>query len=193
MDRDAGHRRHGRGRSGFTLVELLIVIVLLAIAAGLALPMLGDSKQLQLREAARLLAADIEFARNESIAHGGDTRLMKFDTNNNLYWIAPASTPDTPITDVVRQEPFLVAFGAGRASSLSLVTIQSISLGGDDELGFDAYGSPDQSTTARVTLAAGAATLIVRVAPGSGEVTIVQPITATPTPIPETPMPAVPL
>ena len=171
MDPSDKHRPCARSRWGFTLVELLILIVLLAIVAGLALPMLGDSKQLPLREAARLLAADIEFAQNESIAHGSDTRLIKFDTANEQYWIAPSSTPDTPITDAVRQEPFLVAYGTGRASSLNLVTIQSVSLGGDDELRFNAYGSPDQSTTASVTLAAGAATITVQVAPGSGEVT----------------------
>jgi len=167
-----GQHNDNRWRPGFTLVELLIVIVLLGIVGGLALPMLGDSKQLQLREAARLLAADIEFTQNESIAHGDDPRMIKFDTANNQYWIAPASAPDTPITDIVLQEPYLVSLGSGRAAGVGLVTIQSIDLSGDDELRFDAYGSPDQTGPATITLSAGTSTLTIQVAPGSGEVTI---------------------
>ena len=156
----------------FTLIELLMVMVLIGIAFGLALPMMGDSKELRLRAAARMLAADIEFAQNESIAHGDDSRLIKFDTTEHEYWIATVSDPDTPITDLVRKEPFLVSFGTGRASGTSGVTIQSISLGGDDELRFNAYGVPDQTTDASVTLACGPATMTIQVAAGSGEVSI---------------------
>ena len=39
-------------------------------------------------------------------------------------------------------------------------------------LRFDAFGSPDQTDTASVTLSAGTATITVEVAPGSGEVSI---------------------
>jgi len=149
-----------------------MVIVVIAIAFGLTLPLMGDSKELRLQAAARLLAGDLEFTQNESITHGDDPRLIKFDTDNNQYWIAAASDVDTPITDPVRKEPLLVSFGTGRASGSSGVTIQSISLGGDDELRFNAYGAPDQAAAATVTLACGPATMTVQVAPGTGEVTI---------------------
>jgi len=168
------HTRRPRDgwKRAFTLIELLIVLVLLSIAFGLVLPMIGDSKELRLREAARMLAADLEFAQNESISHGDDPRLIKFDTTDHEYWIAAASDPDTPITDSVRKEPFLVSFGTGRAAGTAGVTIQSISLDGDDELRFNAYGAPDQTTDATVTLACGPATMTVQVAAGSGEVTV---------------------
>lgn len=156
----------------FTLIELLMVMVVIGIAFGLALPMMGDSKELRLQAAARLLAADIELTQNESITHGDDPRLIKFDTGDDEYWIAAVSDPATPITDPVRQEPFLVAFGTGRASGCADVTIQSISLGGDDELRFNAYGAPDQTANADIVLACGPATMTVRVTPGTGEVTI---------------------
>lgn len=159
-------------RWGFTIIELLIAMTLMAIVFGLALPMIGNAGSLKLQEAAKMLAADIELAQNESIAHADDTRLIKFDTTTHRYWIAAASAADTPITDLVRNEPFLVEFGTGRASGISGVTIQAVSLGGDSVLRFDAYGTPDQTSNATITLAGGSATMTVQVAAGSGEVTI---------------------
>ena len=163
------------GRPAFTLIELLIVIVILAICYGLALPTLGDSKELRLREAARMLAADLELAQTESITHSDNLRIVKFDTVNHRYWIAPASTPDTPITDPLSSQPFLVAFGTGRAGAATGVTIQAVSLGGDQEIHFNPYGSPDQSTNATVTLACGTATMTVQVEAGTGEVSVTSP------------------
>jgi prepilin-type N-terminal cleavage/methylation domain-containing protein len=185
-------------RRGFTLVELLIIITLLAIAAGLALPTLGDASQLRLREAARLLAADIEFAQSESIGHGDAPRAIVFDPANRKYWIAPrvmadpSQAPDEAdaVADPVPKTPFVVTFPAGsnpgdrsgRASGLGGVTIQAAqNMVTDDALRFlpfDAYGTPldetgqPSSAIAAVTLAAGASTLTIQVAPGSGEVTI---------------------
>ena len=156
----------------FTLVEMLIVIVILGITFAVALPMIGDSKQLRLQEAAKMLVADIEFAQNESITHAEDTRLIKFDTTNDRYWIAAASAPATPITDIIRQEPFLVTFGTGRAAGATNVQIRSVSVGGDDQLGFDRYGAPDQTTNASVTLGAGSQRMIIQIKAGTGEVSV---------------------
>jgi len=156
----------------FTLIELLIVIVILGICYGLVLPTMGDSKELRLREAARMLAADIELAQTESITHADDPRIVKFDTTNHQYWIAPASTPDTPITDTVRKESFLVSFGTGRASGTSGVTITAVNLDGDNEIHFDAYGTPDQTTNATITLACGPATMTIQIEANSGDVSV---------------------
>jgi type II secretory pathway pseudopilin PulG len=176
----AASRRRGalgvRRTWAFTLVEALIVVLLLGIVFGLGLPKLGDNRMLSLREAARMMAADIEFAQSESIVHGDDARLVKFDTSNSSYWVAAASAPDTPVTDPSNRRPFLTVFGSGRASSMAGVVIQSVSAGGDAILKFDAYGCPDQATDATVQLAIQAAggtqTLTVRVKAGSGEVSI---------------------
>jgi type II secretory pathway pseudopilin PulG len=166
----------GRRRGAFTLVEALIVMLILGIVFGLAVPMMGDSRMLSLREAARLLAADFEFAQNESISHGDDLRLVKFDTSTNTYWVAAATAADTPLTDPASRGQLLTVYGGNRAPGLTGVTIQSVSLGGDAVLKFGAFGSPDQATDATVTLAIQAAggtqTLTVRVKAGSGEVSV---------------------
>lgn len=162
-------------RTAFTLVEALIVALLLGIVIGLAAPSMGDSGTLRLREAARMLAADLEFAQSESIAHGDDPRVVKFDTSNNRYWVAAASAPDVPATDPSNRQPLLTVFGSGRAAEMTGVVIESVSLG-DSVLGFDAYGSPDEATDATIRLAVQAAggmqTLTVRVKAGSGEISV---------------------
>ena len=156
----------------FTLVELMIVITIIAIVAGLAAPMLGDVRSLRLQEAAKLLAADIEFAQTDAIMHNADPRLIRFNTAANQYWVAAASAPTTPIANPVDGRPYLVTLGAGRAAAVGGITIQSCSLGGDAELRFDGLGVPDQATDATITLAGGPNTLTLTIQAGSGEVLI---------------------
>lgn len=166
----------GARRRAFTLMEVVIGMLILGIVVGLAVPMLGDTRTLSLREAARLLAADIELAQNESLTHGDDLRLVKFEPSTNSYWVATASAPDTPIADPAGGGQLFTVFGGNRASTLGGVIIQSINLGGDSTLKFDAFGSPDQSTDATITLAIQAAggtqTLTITIRAGSGEVTV---------------------
>jgi prepilin-type N-terminal cleavage/methylation domain-containing protein len=165
----AGGRRYG---SAFTLIELMIVLVILAIVAAVVLPMTGTTAATQLIGAGRLLVADIQYAQHESITHPDDPCLLKVDQPGNRYWIAKVSAADTPIADPASKGQFLVAFGSGRASALAGVTMRSYSLGGDTELRFDGFGQPDQTTTATIVLTCGGATLTVSVDPISGEVSV---------------------
>lgn len=163
---------HASGRRAFTVVELVIVMLIIGIAATLVLPQFGTTDTARLIMASRLLAADIEFAQSESIAHPDDRRVIKVDQSGNRYWIAKVSDVNTAIADPAGGGTMLVAFGSGRAHELTGVTIQGYALGGDDELRFDAYGQPDQTTTATITLAIAGGTMTVSVASGSGEVTV---------------------
>ena len=189
-------------RSAMTLVGVLIVIALLAIAAGLVIPTLGDSNTMRLREAARMLAADIEYAQSDSIAHGDAPRAIVFDTNNrNRYWIAPrvanqpakAPAMANAIADPVWRDPanaanyapFVTVFGQNRAAATTGVTIQSVQNlvndGGLQFLAFNVYGVPidsaglpraASSSPARVTITGGASTMVIEVQAGTGEVTV---------------------
>jgi len=102
-----------RQRHAYTLIEILIVIVIIGIAVSMALPTISNTQGLRVREAARMLAADIEFALSESITHGDNPRLIKFDTVNNNYWIATALYPDTPITGrLIGRQLFITSAGS---------------------------------------------------------------------------------
>ncbi|MCH8253006.1 MAG: hypothetical protein IID36_11190 [Planctomycetes bacterium] len=154
------------------MVELLIVVMIIAIAAAIIMPALGTTEATKLIAAGRLVASDVEFAQNESIVHPDDPRLIKIDSGGNQYWIAKASDVATAIDSPAGPSTMLVTFGAGRALKLAGVTVQAYDFDGDDELRFDAFGQPDQTTTATITLSAGGATLTISIAPVSGEVTV---------------------
>lgn len=150
------------------------MVAVLSIISALAVPMFRGQDTTQLREAAKLLAADLDAAKFESMTHADDLRLVVFDTTNHTYHIAAASDPTTPITNPVDGQPYLVDFGEGRASALGIVQIQSVDLDGDDELGFGLYGQLDQATTATITLAANDAELTLTLDPATGESVIGQ-------------------
>ena len=60
-------RKHAR--TGFTLVELMISVAVLAIIAALAIPLSGDSDALRLDAAERLLRSDLEHTQILAITH----------------------------------------------------------------------------------------------------------------------------
>ncbi len=167
-------QRHAHARrAGFTLTEILIVVVIVLIAGALVLPMFDQTDATKLTSAARLLAADLEYAKIESISHGDDPRLVVFDTSTHTYHIAATSDPTTPITGDAGM-PYRVTFGSGRGASLGGVTIQSVTVGGDDQLGFGLYGQLDQTTPASITLASAGSTISITLDPVSGEAKIGQ-------------------
>ncbi len=148
---------------------MMIVVLILAIAAALAVPMLGDTAGSKLRGAASMLVADLSFTQIESISHGDDTRLIVFDNPNDTYHIAAASDSATPITNPINGRPYLIDYGSGATDSLVGVTIDSYALDGDDELGFGVYGSLDQTTDATITLGCDGLTITVTVDVETGE------------------------
>jgi len=173
---DGFRRRHtpnpAFGNQAFTLVELLIVIVLIGIAATMAIPMLAGTAGNRVCAAGSLLVADLGFAQLESISHADDPCVVTFNQASGSYTLARSSAPSTPITDPGTNHPYVTQFGVGRASELADVSIQGYSLDGDDKLSFGMYGQTDQTTPATITLQAGSVTLTVQIDPTSGETSL---------------------
>lgn len=65
--KDIKSRRYAR--HAFTLLEILIVVVILSIAALVAVPMMSSAADVQVRSAAQRLAADLEYAKSLAVTH----------------------------------------------------------------------------------------------------------------------------
>jgi prepilin-type N-terminal cleavage/methylation domain-containing protein len=63
------HYNNKRGQNGFTLVEIIIVVVILSIAALIAVPMVSSAADIQVRSAANQLAAHLDYAKSMAITH----------------------------------------------------------------------------------------------------------------------------
>lgn len=81
-------RRHGvpTRRRGFTLVEILIVVVLLGIAGAMVIPAMGSVGVLRIQAALRTIVSDITFAQADAIA---------FQQRRAIVFNAPMSATDT--------------------------------------------------------------------------------------------------
>lgn len=74
-------------QAGFTLVELLVVMVIMALAYSLAAPMVSTGVAgTELKAAARKLAAGLHKARSEAIAQRRET-LLTVDVENRKFQI----------------------------------------------------------------------------------------------------------
>jgi general secretion pathway protein H len=83
---------------GMSLLELLVVIALMAVIAGLVLPTFGDGVSTsQLKASARQLAAGLRVARSEAVSHKRESFLMldlegrrfKLDSDPREYALPP--------------------------------------------------------------------------------------------------------
>ena len=181
-----------KARSGFTLVEILAVIVILGIASAIVIPQIGTRDDMRVKAATRTLIADLIYAQNLAISTG-QTVYVRFDVADNKYSLltAPANTkPDKGdlVSHPISQAGYITRFGSG-ARGWEQVTIASAVMNGIDTnfrpeftVGFDEIGSPhvwcydvDQRNDLNdgtIVLKAGQFTSEVTISPATGEILV---------------------
>ena len=151
-------------RRGFTLVEILSVVVILGIASAIIIPQMGTRDDMRAKAAARTLIADLIYCQNLAISTGKPC-FIRFDVADSSWRVitSPTSTNTAtwgvPVSHPLRQDVYITKFGArsdaatdtgwGLPTQDATVTVHSADFDGIDTnfvdeftIGFDPIGSP---------------------------------------------------
>lgn len=163
-------------RSGFTMIEILIVVVIIAIAAMMAIPMMTSAGSMQIRSAANMIAADLEYAKSMAISRQKIYAVV-FNESTESYQIEDTSG----IIDHPVKKGFKYIVNFSNDSRLDKVDIADVDFDPDSSrtITFDYLGSPYSGSgtsnplnSGVISLQAGGATATINVEPVTGYVTI---------------------
>jgi prepilin-type N-terminal cleavage/methylation domain-containing protein len=185
-------RTRGSRSGGFTLVEILAVIVILGIASAIVIPQIGTRDDMRVKAAARTLIADLIYAQNLAISTG-QVVYVRFDVAGNSYSVLtnPLSSKakkGDPVQHPITQTDYVTAFGSSKRG-WEQVKIKSAVMNGVDTnfrpeftVGFDEIGSPhvwcydlDQRNDLNdgtIILQAGTFTNTITISPATGEILV---------------------
>jgi type II secretion system protein H len=90
-----------RNAGGFTLIEMLLVLVFMALIAGLSVPYIGSSlDRIQLQAEAREIRSALGYARSQAITLK-TLFIFNGDLQSNQYWLSiPRDDKTTPIKTI---------------------------------------------------------------------------------------------
>ena len=129
---------------GFTLVELLAVLIMLAIISAVVVPALTSVNATRQAAAASRLVRDLQLARQRSVARGVRTWVV-VNADQQQYALliedpaAPGRAGRVPMIDDATGRAFVVALNQGEWRGAS---IEGVDLAGAAEIGFDTRGRP---------------------------------------------------
>ena len=129
-----------KNRTGFTFAELLIVVMILAIASALLVPLASNDQVIGLRAAAEVLAADIEDVQARTLADPNQPTCLVPHADGSGWHIGYRHTPGQPIAGI-DGEPLVRFFGLGALASTPNAHLSTSELP-ETGLTFDDQGAP---------------------------------------------------
>lgn len=160
-------------RRGLSLVDLLVAIGILSVAALISLPTLSTSERATLDGAANLLAADLEHAVALSVTEPSDPIVVALHGSGDGYHLARLSDPETPIERHENGQAWTVTFGEGGAALLNGVTLAPV--GEFASLTYDSFGRLLSVVDREIALSNESGLLVVRVDADTGDVSVTRP------------------
>lgn len=158
---------------GFTLIEILIVVAIIAITAMMGIPMMTSAASMQIRSASNLIASDMEYAKSMAISRGQYYSVV-FDKTTECYRIEDqdGSTISHPV-----KKGFDYVINFTSDSRLDKVDIVDVDFDTTDTVKFDYLGSPyngsgNSLNNGVITLAAGGVTVTINVEAVTGFISI---------------------
>lgn len=147
--------------SGFTIVEILIVLAIVLIAAVIVMPVLSSAGGVQVRSAAGMLAADLEYARSMAITTGRNHSVV-FDVTGDSYQLEDDT--GTIISRPFSSDDYVVNLGTGKLNKVSISSVDYTSVV------FDCLGSSNNGCN--IVLATTQENVTVTVEPVTGFITV---------------------
>jgi prepilin-type N-terminal cleavage/methylation domain-containing protein len=125
-------------RPAFTLVEILVCLVILGIAAAVIAPRAIGMGDIQVRSAAAMLQSDLQYAQNEAVVTQ-QTVTITFSPSTGSYTLYLQD--GTVMQHPVNKYPFTVSYAA--TEGVEKVGIESATFSGSASVTFDSLGAPD--------------------------------------------------
>lgn len=162
-------------RGGYTLIEVLITVAIMGMAAAIIVPNMLRAGTLGVQAAARMVIADLLFAQNEAMAQQSDRRVV-FDSDANSYRVEKFDTTTNA---------WILEFNRAYGNTNSMqnyemnfdddsrfqgVDIVSATFNGTSEVTFDDLGNPSAGGTVRLRFEEHV--FDINVAPFTGRVTV---------------------
>ena len=168
---------------GFTLVEILVVVIILGIAGAIIVPSIGTRNDLKAAAAARVIMADLIYTQNLAITSQGN-RYVSFDVVNQQYSVTDSA--GGVISHPVNHTPYTQNFGGKSQSSLpdmKLVSTNFVGVSGIAQkiIGFDELGTPltcnplgvtETLSSGTMTIQAGNYKLKIDIEPYTGQISV---------------------
>jgi len=161
---------------GFTLVEVVLVLTVMAIVSITAIPAFMNTGGAQCDSAARKLVSDISYARRLAQNRNGiyGVSFNALAETYSVYLYDPSTSTKTTVTDPLIGMPMLVDFKT--IPGLKGIDIQNPNFKGSSETRFNPQGVPQDASGVALTsagsvvLSAGGKTRTIYVQPNTGEV-----------------------
>jgi type II secretory pathway pseudopilin PulG len=163
----------GSRQVAFTLAEILIVVIIMAIAAAIIIPNIGTAANTQVISAARVLQSDLETARSlalttqspYSVVFSPDLQSYKVVVNYSGGPYASTLAVNHPVNIGQRFEVTLP-----NLNGMSKVSVSNVSFGAGTYVTFQSTGDP--TTPGTITLAGGSVRMVITVEGLTGVVTV---------------------
>jgi len=144
---------------------MLVVLAIVAIIAGMVIPMVAGAGEMEALAAARAVAGDLQYAQNYAITHR-DPVTVAFHPTGETYDLR--SNQRGLLVHPMTKADYVVTFNA--QSGYDQVDLYAADFGGSASVTFDELGSPGSGGT--VTVRGGAQVYLVEVTAVTGMVAV---------------------